>query len=63
MGANGFSFSVLTENGKVYRMEYKDSLSKSTWTSLPLAAGNGGILAFTDSTATNSQRFYRIARW
>lgn len=63
MGANGFSFSVLTQNGKVYRMEYKDALSNTTWTPLPLAAGNGGSLTFTDSTATNSQRFYRVSRW
>jgi alpha-tubulin suppressor-like RCC1 family protein len=63
MGANGFSFSVLTENGRVYRTEYKDSLSNSAWTPMPLAAGNGGILTFVDSTATNSQRFYRVCRW
>jgi len=33
---NGFSVSVPTQNGQVYRLEYKNSLSDSDWMGLPL---------------------------
>jgi hypothetical protein len=61
--ATGFSCSLPTQNGKVYMMEYKDSLTDSSWTALPLAAGNGGVLTLTDPIATSSQRFYRVRQW
>ena len=60
----GFSLSLPTQSGRVYRLEFKNSLSDSNWTASPLAAGNGGIITFNDSGATNySQRFYRIRQW
>jgi alpha-tubulin suppressor-like RCC1 family protein len=59
----GFSVSLPTQSGRVYRLEYKTSLTDSNWTALPLAAGNGGALTLTDPTATNLQRFYRVRWW
>jgi len=60
---NGFSVSVPTQNGKVYRLEYKNSISDANWTALPLVAGNGGVQALRDTTATGEQRFYRVRQW
>jgi alpha-tubulin suppressor-like RCC1 family protein len=60
---DGFTCSIPSDSGRVYRLEYKNSLSDSEWSALPLLAGNGGILVLTDSTTTNSQRFYRVRRW
>ena len=63
VGTNGFSLTLPTQSGRVYRLEYKNSLCDTDWTALPLVAGNGGNLALIDSTATNSQCFYRVRRW
>ena len=60
---NGLSVSLPTQSGRVYRMEFKSSLSESNWTALPLVAGNGAIAVLTDPTAINSQRFYRVRQW
>jgi len=62
-GPGGFSVWLLTNNGRVYALEYKDSLSDNTWTALPLVAGTGGMLLLTDNTAPTSQRFYRVQQW
>lgn len=61
--ANGFRCSVSSESGRVYRLEYKDLLDQPNWTALPLVAGNSHVITVTDSTATVSQRFYRVRRW
>ncbi len=63
LSTNGFSVSVPTQSGRVYRMEHKSSLADAEWTALPLVAGNGINLVLTDSTAAGSQRFYRVRRW
>jgi hypothetical protein len=60
---NGFSVSVPSQSGRVYAMSYKNSLTDSNWTALPLVAGTGGTLTLSDATATNSQRFYLIQQW
>ena len=54
-----FSFSLPTLTGRIFFLEYKNSLSDATWTTLPPIAGDGTIRTFTDS-ATTSQRFYRV---
>lgn len=61
--SNGFSFSLPSQNGRVYSMEYSDCLSSNNWTVVSLAAGNGGTLTLTDSTAPGSARFYRVRQW
>jgi alpha-tubulin suppressor-like RCC1 family protein len=60
---NAFTLSIDSENNRVYRLEYKNSLLDSDWIGLSLVAGTGGSLALTDTTATSSQRFYRVRRW
>lgn len=60
---NGFSVSVPTQSGRVYRLEYKSSLSEQDWTPLPLVAGSGTNLVLTDPSPASSQRFYRVRRW
>ena len=60
---DGFQLSLATQSGRVYALEFKNSLEESNWTTLPLAAGNGGMLALTDPTTTSSQRYYRVCRW
>ncbi len=59
----GFSVSVPTRSGHVYRLEYKDSLGDSAWKALPLVAGNGGMRALRDATANGQARFYRVREW
>jgi hypothetical protein len=62
-GISTFQVSLPTQSGKVYALEYKNSMAETQWSALPLVAGSGAILMLTDSTATNSQRFYRVRRW
>jgi PKD repeat protein len=59
----GFHTSVATENGRVYRLEYKSWLGENSWHSLPLVAGNGSLVSLVDPTAAGDQRFYRVRRW
>jgi len=62
LGTNGFSVSLPTQIGRVYQLEFKNSLTDSTWQSLSLRAGTGGRLQLTDP-AVASQRFYRVLQW
>jgi alpha-tubulin suppressor-like RCC1 family protein len=63
VGAGGFGVSLPSQSGRVYALEFKNLLTDSNWTALPLAAGTGRWLRLADSTATKSQRFYRVRRW
>lgn len=58
-----FSTSCSSRSGKVYRLEYKNSLVEKDWTALPLVAGNGGTLPLTDPHPSVAQRFYRVREW
>lgn len=62
-GPNNFSLTLPTQSGRLYALEYKQNLSSSNWTALPLNFGNGTNLMLTDPTATDSKRFYRVRRW
>lgn len=59
----GFHVSLPTRSGRVYRLEYKDSLEDGVWMPLPLVAGNGSLLTFTDPTPNAAARFYRVRQW
>ncbi len=61
--ASGFSLSIPSLSGHVYRLEFRNSLSDQNWIALPLVAGNGGSLTLTDSFSTNAARFYRVRKW
>ena len=50
--SNGFSVSLPTQYARVYALEYKNALTDSQWTALPLVAGNGGTRVLTDLTAS-----------
>ncbi len=58
--AGTFTVAVPTQSGSTYTLQYKTSLSDSTWTGLSPMAGNGSVLRLTDPSATSSQRFYRV---
>jgi len=61
--AGRFRLSVEGQSGRVYRLEYRDSLTEGDWTPLPLVAGRAGALELTDDSAPLNQRFYRVRRW
>jgi hypothetical protein len=63
VSTNGFSDSLPTQSGRVYRLEYKASLEETNWSALPLVAGKAGMLTLVDPTATNSGRLYRVRHW
>ena len=54
---------VPTCSGKVYALEYKNSLGDPNWTGLPLVAGTGTNVMLTDIAAINFQRFYGVKQW
>ena len=58
-----FSMLVPTQNGRVYRLEYKTNIMNADWTPLPLVAGNGSLLKLVDVIGSDSQRFYRVRQW
>jgi alpha-tubulin suppressor-like RCC1 family protein len=62
-GQTSFSLSLQTQSGRVYALEYKNSLQDNVWTALPLVAGTGGLVTLKDPTASAPQRFYRVRRW
>ena len=58
-----FSVSLATQIGRVYGLEYKNSLTEAHWTGLPLVAGNGHVQTFSDQNAGRGPRFYRVRQW
>jgi hypothetical protein len=63
LNVKGFSCSVPTQSGRVYRLEYADRPTGSSWTSLPLIAGNGDLQTLNDPSVAATQRFYRVRAW
>jgi len=55
---NSFSVQVATTSGFTYYLDYTTNLSTPTWNTAAQAPGNGTIKTLTDSTASNSWRFY-----
>jgi alpha-tubulin suppressor-like RCC1 family protein len=60
---NGFSCVCPGRNGRVYALEYKNSLTDTAWTSLPLKAGTNGTIVLTDPGPASPERFYRVRQW
>jgi alpha-tubulin suppressor-like RCC1 family protein len=59
-----FTVSVASQSGRVYALEFKESLDENAWRPLQLAAGNGASLTLTDATAATSRtRYYRVLQW
>jgi hypothetical protein len=57
---NQFTFSFLTQSGRAYKLEYKNSLTDPKWTTLTPVAGNGGLRQVSFPTTSSLQRFYRL---
>lgn len=60
---SGFTVSIPSLHGRVYSLEYKNSIQDARWTQLRLAAGNGKAIVLQDVSASLDQRFYRVRRW
>lgn len=58
-----FSVLIPSRPGRVYRLEYKTSLSDTVWTALPLQAGQFPQTELIDPDTTPVQRFYRVRQW
>ncbi len=56
---NSFSVQVATTSGFTYYLEYTTNLTAPTWNAAAQTPGNGTIKTLTDTTATDSRRFYR----
>ena len=61
--SNYFTLSIPAHNGRVYQIEYNNSLTNTVWKTLPLVAGVEGTLPVKDFTATNAARVYRMRQW
>jgi probable HAF family extracellular repeat protein len=57
-----FSFSFGTQSGYSYAGQFTTPLSgtSNTWLTFTNLAGDGSTVRVTDSTATNSERYYRV---
>ncbi len=60
---NVFSISFPTHNGKVYALQYKNSLLETNWSSFPLMPGTGKTQTVCDPAPGIAQRFYRVRQW
>ena len=49
-----------TANGPNYVLEYKNSVSESSWRQLKSTQGNGGPMTLIDDSAPETRRIYRI---
>src|SRR5207237_4827155 len=58
-----FNAVLQTLNRKNYALEFKTSVTATSWTTLPGVPGNGALRQLTDPAATAPQRFYRIRLW
>jgi len=55
-----FRVSSATVSGGNYFLEFKDSLSDESWTTLPAVAGDGTLKTLVDPSATGPRRIYRV---
>lgn len=59
IGTN-FVFSIQTELGETYKVQYVTSLSTPNWQTLTTIAGNGGVQSVTNSAVGATAEFFRI---
>ena len=57
---SSFTLSAPSEAGFNYILEYKNSMSDSTWIPVQTNSGNGGMISLTNTGATGPSRFYHI---
>lgn len=61
--AGVFSGWIQALAGRSFALQYKTSLSDTTWQELPAQRGHGGLLLLQDTNANAPQRFYRVRQW
>jgi internalin A len=59
-GNHQFQFTISGPTGQVYQVQSSTNLSMTNWTSLGTVTNITGLLSFTNSSATNASRFYRL---
>ncbi len=58
-----FSLTALGSPNGQYQVQANSDLTTANWQTLgTVTAGTNGIIQFTDTTATNQQRFYRLSQ-
>jgi uncharacterized repeat protein (TIGR03803 family) len=55
-----FHLSLPTQTGTTYILEFKDSLTNSSWATNQSVPGTGGTIILTDPSATGPSRYYRV---
>jgi hypothetical protein len=60
MAGDNFVFSLQTEPGKTYTVQYIDALGPLNWQQLTNVAGDGSVKTLTNSAPGVDQRFYRL---
>ena len=60
---NTFSFLIQTLDRKHYALDFKNSLTATSWSPISTNAGNSALELLTDRAATAAQRFYRVRQW
>ena len=55
-----FVFSLQTEPGKNYTVNYAGSLAATNWPTLTTIGGDGTVKTVTNSVSGGTQRFYRL---
>lgn len=54
------ALSFNTESGKTYTIEHTEALNEGAWQSLTTVPGTGATITVNDSTASATQRYYRL---
>lgn len=52
--------TVPSETGRVFTLEFTDTLNSPNWITGPSSPGNGSAITLSDSNLTPVQRFYRV---
>jgi PKD repeat protein len=60
LAGNSFFFSFETVSGKMYDIQFKDSLDDPLWQTLITYPGAGTVLFHTNDATSSPQRFYRL---
>ena len=60
LNGSTFSFSFATQTGYNYSAQFTPSLNPISWFTFTNLIGNGSVVQVTDSSLTNSERYYRV---
>jgi len=55
-----FVFTLQTELGKTYSVQYADSYFSPNWQTFAIVTGNGAVQSVTNVAPAATQRFYRV---